>query len=366
MLGHTVTLALFGLISTLPNANPWLYVPCYIPMVITGGWSTMILSILCYVTDSTNEANRSSRLVINEMMVLLGVCGGTASSSQILQLTSPPIVFVISSCCALLALVYTIVFIEEVLEVKNVSGVCDQINAIFSLTPLVEMIKTCFKPRHYLKRKVLWCLIVVLVLHSLVLDGTSNVFYLFVRQKLKWTLKEETFFLSVNFLVSIVGIIICLRVFKKCLGLTDFTLAFFGVVCLAGDSLIKALAESSKQMYASVPMSFFKILLSSMSRSLISTVVAGNEIGKVFCMISSLEALASLIASPLYTFIYSLTLKTFAGAFYIINISVCFVNIILLLLAKKAKMRSTNLSSYGFVTDYKTFVERFPVEELVS
>lgn len=358
-LGHAISLLLFAIVSIFADqrVTPWIYVACYIPLAITGGSSTMLLSIMCYVTDSTKESERSSRLAINEMMILLGVFAGTACSSYVISLTNATSVFLISTCCTIIAFIFTVTLIEESLEVQKRTGAWEELNAIFSLQPVIEMVKTCFKPRPFLNRRTLWCLITVLVLHSLGVDGTSNVFYLFVRQKLQWTLKEETFYRSSSILISIVGILFCVKFLKRRLNLSDFTLVFVGVSSNLIDALIKLFAMTSGEMYLSLLMCLFKVLLTSMCRSLIATLVLQNEVGKVFSMISSLEALASLIASPLYTFVYSQSFTTFAGAFYIINVCVCFVNLPLLLIARRAKKKSLSLVSHALITDYKTFIK---------
>jgi MFS transporter, PCFT/HCP family, solute carrier family 46 (folate transporter), member 1 len=345
--GFAMTLAMMTIVSFISDhrdmINPWIYVFPYIPMIITGGWPTMIVSILCYVTDLSNEVNRSSRLALIEMIIFLGVLVGTFSSSFVLKLTCPTVVFLISAACALIASVYAVVFVDESVQVTETTGACGQIKELCSPAPVIEMMKTCFKRRSFKERRILWCLITILMFTVFTLNGSSNVFYLFVREKFNWSLKEATMFDSTSILVAIIGVFIGITVFKKALKCSDVTLAFIAIISMIGDSLIKAYAETSAEMYAASGICLFKILTAPMCRSLIATVVPNNEIGKVFSLTSSFEAVSSLIASPLYTYIYAKTFMTFAGAFFLITAGVYVISLVLIYCVMRMKQNRESL-----------------------
>lgn len=290
----------------------------------------MIVAILCYVTDLTNETNRSSRLALIEMLVFVGIFFATASSSYILSYTSTNIVFVISTVCAVVATVYTIIFVDESVRVTETYSTCDKVTGLLTPAPLIEMLKTSFKRRPFKERRILWCLILVLMFSVFTLNGTSTVFYLFVREKFEWTLREYTLFDSANILIAIAGCIVGLVVLKKMLGFSDISLAVLALMSQLADALIKSTAERPMQMYASSILCAFKILVTPMARSLMTTVVASNEIGKVFSIASSFEAVSSLVSSPLYTYIYNETFTFFAGAFFLISAAVYAINLVLI------------------------------------
>lgn len=337
--------------SQVEMINPWLYVLPYIPIIVVGGWPTMVVSILCYVTDLTTEDNRSLRLTIIEMLIFIGVLIGCASSSYILNMTSPSTVFLISTCCATLASCYTVVFVDESVKViENVSR-CDALKELFSPAPLVEMFKTCFKKRPFQERRILWCLIIILMFTVFTLNGAATVFYLFVREKFHWTLKEATMFDSISILTAIIGCSIGLLIFKKLLKFSDLTLAIIGIISMLIDSVMKATAETPTVMYVVSGVCMFKILTSPMCRSLISTIIPSNEIGKVYSIASAFEAVSSLVAQPLYTYIYAKTLTTFAGAFYLITAGVYVISLVLAFcVMKMRRTRETLINPYTQIT----------------
>jgi MFS transporter, PCFT/HCP family, solute carrier family 46 (folate transporter), member 1 len=345
--GFSLTLASFSVISyfaeQLPMINPWFYVLPYIPLIATGGWPSMIVAILCYTTDLSTEATRSTRLAIIEMIIFLGVLFGTASCSYILSLTSPTTLFLISTTCVTSATIYIFIFVEESVQVTENVSACGQIKQLVSHAPVVEMMKTCFKRRPFGERRIVWCLILILMFTVFCLNGTSNIFYLFTREKFEWTLKEATMFDSTSLLISIIGCVIGLVLLKKVLKFSDLSLAVIAIVSMIADSLIKAFAQTPSTMYYASAICLFKILVSPMSRSLISSVIPNNETGKVYSIASSFEAVSSLVASPLYTFIYAKTFTFFAGAFYLITAGVYVINLILAYSVFRMKRTRDNL-----------------------
>lgn len=331
--GFSVTLASLCTVSFISDhevmIDPWTYVYAYIPIIATGGWPTMIVAILCYVTDLTDEVNRSSRLVVIETLIFFGVLLGGASSSYVLSMTSPTTVFLISTVCVTLGSIYTLIVVDESVQAIENVGACRQIRELISPAPVKEMLRTCFKKRSFKERRILWCLIMILMFTVFTMNGTGNVSYLFVREKFNWTIKEATLYNSASMLISIIAGILGLLVLKKLLKFSDISLVFLGLISTLVDSIIKATAQTSSAMYFSTGISLFRILVPPMCRSLIATVIPNNEIGKVFSVASSFEAVSSLVASPLYTFVYENTFTVFAGAFFLITTGVYAISLIL-------------------------------------
>lgn len=355
-IGFSLSQAALCLVSFISDhlamMNPWIYVLTYIPIIITGGWPSMIVAILCYITDLTTEVRRSTRLALIEMLIFIGVLLGTASSSYILNLTCPTVVFALGTMCVALGTIYTIIFVDESVKDMQEASVCGQLKELVSPGPVVEMLRTCFKRRSFHERRILWSLIVILMFTIFTMNGTGNVAYLFVREKFQWTLKDSTLYDSSTMLITIVGCLIGLVVMKKLLNISDLTLVFVSIISMLVDAVIKAFAQTPIQMYVSSGISLFRVLCAPMCRSLISTIIPSNEIGKVFSITSSFEAVSSLIASPLYTFIYSRTFTFFAGAFYLISACVYVISLILAFgVMRMKKTREGLMNTYTQIND---------------
>ena len=54
-------------------------------------------------------------------------------------------------------------------------------------------------------------------------------------------------------------------------------------------------------------------------RSMISKVGPEEDLGKIFSLVSSLEATSPIISSPLLSFVYNSSIETFPGAVYLVQ-----------------------------------------------
>lgn len=336
--GHSIGLIFLTLISVASDNNvmisPWAYILPQIPVILTGGWPALGITVGCYVTDLADESSRAIRFMIVEISVYGGIVLGMASSSFVLKATSPSIMFMMSAAAVTAAAVYTVVYVDETLKGVQEASTYEQLFELFSLFSFIDMIKTCIKPRRYKVRKILWFLICVQTFNAISSHDKRNLFYLFTREKFQWTLKEASLFDSGSLVISIVGSIIGLAIMKKKLGFSDISIAIIGTVSMFGDSVIKAFAQS--------PISLYVAALTCLLHMVVSP---QNEIGKVYSMTSSLEALAGLFSAPLYTFIYTETFTYFTGAFFLITAFFCFINLFLISGIQKMKRLSRDLDS---------------------
>lgn len=331
LLGYTFSLVLLVIISTISDhqkmTNPWIFVITLIPTIITGSTPSLSVAVMCYISDNTAESDRSFRLILIDIIGYVGIMTGILSSSFILKLTSATTIFKISTLCAALALIYAICFVHESDIFHNNENMRRQIRELFSFVAIRLMVETCLKRRALNGRRIVWSLIIVLMLFGFTVQGTSTVFYLFVREKFQWNLKDANLFQMSAFTISLVGGFIGVLTLKKLLKLSDISLAALSNFSTFIDLILKSVAQTGTQMYFAVGVGLFGMLKTSMCRSIIASVVPSSEIGKVYSMTSLFETTFSIIAPPLYTLVYSLTFTYFAGAFYILT---AFVNLICL------------------------------------
>lgn len=185
-------------------------------------------------------------------------------------------------------------------------------------------------------------LIVILILANFTSHGSNTVFYLFVRGKFGWTLQDFTIYEATTMLMTVSGSVIGLVVLKKMFSFSDLSLSTVSLASLMIDGLIKAFANQSWQLYVGSAFSLFKIIYGPMLRSIMSTLVAKDEISKIYSITSSIEAISGLGASPLYTATYSATLSTFPAAFNLITVGVFASALVLALLTAKWLLPASN------------------------
>lgn len=338
-IGFTISMGWITIVSYLSDYistnNPWNYLFAQLPFMIFGGWPTLIIVILCYITDLTDEANRSIRLTILEIIIFVGILIAVASSSFILQLTNPTTVFCISFACILSGTIIVLFFVEETVEVKQNVGLIQQLKELFSPAQVKELYTTCVQRRPFKQRRILWCLTIILMLTHFTNNGSNTVFYLSVRQRFGWTLQDLTLYEAATMLMTVIGSIISLVILKKILKFSDLNLSILALGSLMIDGLVKVFANQTWHLYLASAVALFKIVSGPMLRSIMSTIVATNEISKIYSITSSIEAISGLGAAPLYTAIYSATLSSFPAAFNLVTCGIFAVTLILALLIAK-------------------------------
>lgn len=346
--GYAVALASLSIVTILSDnrilVNPWFYVIPYVFIALTGGFSALILSAYCFVTDITNEGNRSFRMTTVEVTIFTGVIAGTASCSFFLEAMRPSTVFLISTILAIIAAVYVTKFLEESVDI-SISKDLNPISELLSPTVLFDMFATVFKQRIFNDRNLLWIVIFIVVGHRANTVGSFEVFFLFVRKQFNWTLQQATLYESTSLLITIMGSFFGLFVLKKLLKIKDSSIVAFAIASFLADSLIRAFAQSGQQMYVASGLALLKMLLPPVCRSLISTIVPKNEIGKVFTFVNLAESATGLVLSPFYVFVYTNFMKLFPGAFYLVTAAACVINLILILVFKFLKHRRDLLTS---------------------
>lgn len=344
-IGFTISLAWITVVSFVSEEiapiSPWNYVFAQLPFMLGGGMPTLIIIVLCYCTDQTTEENRSARLTIFEIVVFIGVLIAIASSSFILDATSPTTVFSISFVCAVLGSFVAIFFVKESVKVKDDTGLVDQYKDLFTLARVKELFEIVTQKRTNKRGRILVFLMIISLLTNFTSTGSSTVFYLFMRQKMGWNLQEWTIYEAFSMLLTIFGAILGLAVLKKRFKFSDLSLSIMAMTSLIIDALIKTVATRSWQFYFASIIAVFKIITLPILRALLSTVVFKSEISRIYSITSFIEALSGLGSAPLYSNTYSATLTTFPSAFNLITAGIFAVSVVLAVFVWRW-MRSTS------------------------
>lgn len=350
-MGFTISMGWITLVSYLSDYvavnNPWNYLLAQLPFMMFGGWPTLIVLILCYITDQTDESNRSLRFTIVEIIVIVGVLIAVACSSFLLQLTNATTVFGTSFVCILSATIIAVFFVDETIQVKKGNDFNTQVKDLFSPVRIKELYATCVLPRHFKGRRILLLLTMILTLSSFSTSGSNTVFYLFVRQSFGWTLQDLTLYEAASMLMMILGCIFGLVVLKKYLKFSELSISIVALTSLSIDALVKTFAQKSWQLYLASAVGLFKLISAPMLRSIMSTVVLKHEISRIYSITSSIEAISGLGAAPVYAATYSATLSSFPAAFNLITAAVFSFALLLALLVsrwlKSSKVCETKL-----------------------
>ncbi|KAM8711277.1 hypothetical protein ACLKA7_000420 [Drosophila subpalustris] len=318
------------------QVSPWFYVLTIIPLSLFGSSVTYSVAALCYIGDVSTGKLRSYRMIAYELAIYVGLLLGSFASGFVYEATNGNayIIFVISAASVFSALFTIGTLLPESLRTRQGNLVARQ---EFMLKDLWH---TCTRRRDFTDRSVLILLMLVLLLTAFVSDGNNSVFYMFMRTKFHWTVKEFTSYETVSILVPAVagsGGMFFLWSLRQCTNSSLIWLAMISLVSHASSSVMKAFAAVDWQIYVAIGLGVFKSLVNPMCRTMITNLLLPDERGKIFALISVLQTLSPFASSSLYILIYTLTLNTCPSLFNMISGDLFGFAIILLLLVRKKK-----------------------------
>lgn len=335
-IGYSMTLILFAIFAYVSDhvvtLSPWIYFFAEFPMCLLGGWPLLDVAACCYVTDISEKSKHSIRLsTIGFINITMNFCANM-SSSFIYEATSSSVVFIISFFCCMAGLILVITLVDESINIPQNITVGRKISGIISFSRLSEIFRTLFKYRLGKKRKILWCLVGIAILAVFTMHGNGTVGYLFGQNKFKWGLRDYTIYDATNTAITAFGILVCLATLKKYFKISDINLGLISISSAIIESIVKAFARETYQMYLASCLGVFRVLMSPMFRSVMSNTFSSQEIGKIFSSATAMEAFSGMGAGPLYSNVYKATLTTFPGAFHLISASVFGIALILALI----------------------------------
>uniref|UniRef100_A0A1A9VPF0 Major facilitator superfamily (MFS) profile domain-containing protein n=1 Tax=Glossina austeni TaxID=7395 RepID=A0A1A9VPF0_GLOAU len=326
-------------ISSKVIINPWLFLLCSVPSVLSGGTCALITGIYCYISNVAKAKSRALRMVLNEASLCAGMMIGNVLTGYIYEATNAITVFSISSTLLFLALLYVYAFVVESLKPEEITAAGNsKIREFFRLDLVKDLVRTCTKRRPNYDRIIIWLTMMALTLALFVMAGDDNVSYLFVRNQFQWTLKDYTVFNATRIIVQIVGSIIGMYFLRKAsvtelendfflysnfylsfyIKMFQFSIVGMTLISLAScvfESTVRATAIYWWELYLGLTLGLMRGVMGPMSRAILSHVAPATEVGKIYALTTSLESLSPLISSPLYTIVYNATLSYYPGVF---------------------------------------------------
>nr|XP_022913093.1 proton-coupled folate transporter-like [Onthophagus taurus] len=322
-IGFTISSTCQVVISLIPRLSPWYTIIPNLISVLFGGFSPVMMLLLCYVTDITTDQNRGIRLGIFEGVFGLGSLLGTFLSSYIFNFVGYPGVFATTAACNILALLYIVFILPE-----TVNRRIDEDNNIISIENVKDMFSALFKKRpNHLRTVILISITVMMLFIMSNMDG--GIFFYYLREKFHWDLQKYTTFKSIRDLTLTVGSFLGLVILHKWLKIHEMIIVVLALILICNGAIVQAIAVNDWQIILAACLRLITGTISPMIRSFISKLVSHADIGKIFSTTVTLETFAMIIGSPAYTLLYNSTLNDFPGAYNLLTASICLVMIIL-------------------------------------
>ncbi|XP_026318589.1 solute carrier family 46 member 3-like [Hyposmocoma kahamanoa] len=316
---------------------------------LTGGWFTMFMGVFSYIADVTTEEQRTLRIGVVNLFYSVGVPVGAALSGIVVRKMGLYGAFSISATLYVLSFLYGFWRIKEVKKtdsnVKPSKNCCEWMRNFFDMRYVKETLMVAFKKGPNNRRLRVVMLVVVLCVVIGPIYGEMAVTYLFTRYRFNWNEVDFSMFSAYSMCTSLVGTLFSVGVFSHLMKLDD---AIIGVISCTSKILagfMYAFATKTWQIYIAPLIEIFNGTSFIAMRSMVSKLVDKDELGKVNSFFGVAEAMMPLVYAPMYTTVYSATIKTFPGAFFLLGGGLTVPAVVIFLwlyLANKKQERAEN------------------------
>ncbi|XP_001660178.2 proton-coupled folate transporter isoform X1 [Aedes aegypti] len=331
-MGYMLTEMLVAWVCYMSNyyaLSPWWYVVANIPVSISGGYSVFNAGLFSYMSDVTNERNRTLRMGVLQGCTMLGVLIGLLASSYMIDSVSATVMFLISAAGMFLGIVYLALVTKETIINESIRSGVDKIKAIFNINLLLEMVHTFTKPRWNYERAITWLLISVSGLVEFAIAG-RQLFFLYTRRQFGWDAVTYGFWLSAELGLIMMGNLFGIGLLKKLFNISDLSLLAISTMNQLGDYLIKGFAQEGWQLYLTTLMTPLKGVDGAAIRSMLSSILPKDDIGKSYSMDLSVKAITPLISVFLFTSIYNRTIDSLPSTYLFVTCGIFGINLLLI------------------------------------
>lgn len=143
-----------------------------------------------------------------------------------------------------------------------------------------------------------------------------------------WT-TEFALYSSFNTAIGFIGTLIVTGFFVNMLKLGDPILVIIAVICRLISRVLYAFSKDFVIIYLAGGIDMFNSAPAVAIRSVLSKIVAVDELGRLYTVMSVLETVISPLAIKAYVQIFTDSLQTFPGAFYFLTVALLAVVILL-------------------------------------
>lgn len=206
-------------LSTFIQVNPWFYVLAHVPFFLPGGMTILAATVYAFVSDLSNDHNRTLKLGIMNASILAGSLTGSLCSRYIPEFGNATITCMAATGAALAGLIYVALFVEDSIIPSSDSEIRTSLTMLFSTSLITDIMQAVGRKRTRYFWTILWLIIGSVSLTKLA-AGSSSVAYMFLHRKLEWNAKQYNQFIlvenSLMIAANILGILLLKKVIYLC------------------------------------------------------------------------------------------------------------------------------------------------------
>ncbi|XP_068620287.1 proton-coupled folate transporter-like [Battus philenor] len=289
-----------------------------LPSAFSGGLSIALMGSYSYIADVTTVESRTFRMGVVAVIVTLGIPLGSSISGVLTDAVGYYGIFGIATLLYVFAFIHTYFRVHDIRRVDMEGTFIEKLKQFFNLDHIWATISLLFLSPKRQKIKIL----LVICAHIVIIGpvfGEAGVMFLYTLKKYNMTVVEFSLFSTYSILMGLAGTAVAVTVFSKMLKMHDALIGVIATSCKVMSSLVYSLSPTKSWFYSGPAFDFFGNSGTTAIRSLGTKVVDEDKVGKMCSLIGFIEALVPVIYTPLYSKVYSETIETFSGTFYMLG-----------------------------------------------
>ncbi|XP_037031924.1 solute carrier family 46 member 3-like [Bradysia coprophila] len=288
---------------------------------LTGNNACIIMSCFSYISDTTPKDKLTQKTNITGCSIFLAVTVGMGLSGALSSLGFVKI-FTIAAIIETIGFLWLLHGLPNVLRDENVlkrATVKTMFSDLFDKQNVIDAIGSGVKARPGNDRLKILALLASRCLVMAPVRGEGAVMYLFGKYKFGWDAPAFAAFMTFKMVTSFIGNFASIIIFGNKMKMSDPAIGIVSCAAHIFSSLIYAFASSNAIMYIAPIVAMLAGQLMTCTRTIIFKTVSSTETGKVNALVSSLDSLTPLLATPVYSFVYSATFENMPGAFFLLS-----------------------------------------------
>lgn len=317
------------------NAMQTLYA-VQIPMSLGGNFGLMLAGAFSHIGDVCHATGRDVTRTMGTHRAAMQIAHvmGAVSGPLLYRQLGFHGVFPIALFLQFSSLIFVIVYVKDV----NVNT-ANKVSVINWRLPFLA-IKSLVRVREDYRRTIIFLMLLVGLSDKLLLSTEVMLAFMYYRKKFNWDDITFGFFLAYRNIVSFLGTMLILTLLKRRLRLSDEAVGALSCLSylLATSGLIAA-----RYTYIVFLLSLVGIISQGsqvVQRPILNKQILPTEQGKIYSLLGALESATLIVASPLYNYLYSRTVKTMADAWLLPCLALATIQLLSFLVTRKLIQKS--------------------------
>ena len=371
--GAVITFMCFAL-STVVQSDM-----IYIPLILIGAGQygflgdTTAMALNSYVTDTSEQEERTSKISKLHAMSLFGTFAGSLLFGALLEVWTFTNIFCVLIAINGFCVFFTLAFMKNSLppapEEDDNDSTDDDSSAPaedrskssrfefpFHWNNVTDSLRVVIKPRENKGRSQLLVFFVTIMIHQTCKAGETNTLVLFVQASpLSMSKSWYGYLMAMDFACLGLAVFFLLPFLVKLFNLGDITLLLMGSIVRIIRLLIMSFSTKPWMVYLAVFIGCPSAMIVTTAKSIISKIVSADEVGKTFSLLYICEISCDLLGTLIFTNVYAVTFNFFRGmAFMCMAIMRLIIFFVLIYLAKDMKDQWRNTFIQNILYGKKT------------